>query len=916
MKKLLFLMTVALLPLMAMADRIDSLETQLRDKPQIQEKVYIHTDNNCYFIGDTLWYKAYVLRSDNLHPTDYSKLLYVELISPDGIVVERQHVVIGDGSSTCGQFLLEDSLYSGFYELRAYTKWDLNFNVTEKEYSIFDAREFYSKSLAKDYYRNFEGLYSRVLPIYAKPKDEGDWGDRYMYRRPKTRILKEEINMGCSFYPEGGTLVEGVPSRIAFELTDNNGMNLDIEGTMADGTVLKPTHMGKGVFEYTPRHGADDKVTFNWNDKKYTFHLPRVQSEGVVIAYDPETKTATVNAKGVQMAAYSVSCRGRMVDFKRISGSQVKIENMGWPTGINDIIVYDSDANPLASRLVFVNNNDMGAHVDVAMEYNGAQVTGKTTINPFGKVNLAVNASSAEASALPKSVSVAVRDARTDEPAYDNGNIMTDMLLSGDLKGFVAYPGYYFEKDDAEHRNNLDLLMMVQGWRKYKRVAKLRYLPERGLTYEGQVLRLPSSVGMMELTDVNVGNTSTVADQMMAEADALSNNTVTTMTTEGEADDTGIDPDASTDETVEYAEVDYTVHSTKAIGKNVYVEAEVSKDGETAGAVTETDQYGRFKIALPPFYDKAVLRVTAYNKSDSLKKCLTSKLDKGTMDERSYPDFYVKRDMFFPIFTQPYSWYQTNSPDILFVDDEDDGNDGIVPENSKLAGDHRLQTVVVKAKRRGRRAIDFAKPAYVRDIYDVYNDVTDYGLSFGVLDFNNFPRQVGTLLYGNMGRPVRFNIRAMVEGTTFYRNYTPMESEFDKNASSAHIYEMLRLNRMLNIRAYTDYESRTDSGDVVTQNVADVTLVFEPVPNDGKRYTYRDRRYIFDGITYAEEFYNRKYTDAVPQDPKDYRRTLYWNPNAKLDENGRFTDVLFNNSKETRLKVSAAGVSADGKLWY
>ena len=94
MKKFLFFMTVALLPLMAMADRIDSLETQLRDKPQIQEKVYIHTDNNCYFIGDTLWYKAYVLRSDNLHPTDYSKLLYVELISPDGIVVERQHVVI------------------------------------------------------------------------------------------------------------------------------------------------------------------------------------------------------------------------------------------------------------------------------------------------------------------------------------------------------------------------------------------------------------------------------------------------------------------------------------------------------------------------------------------------------------------------------------------------------------------------------------------------------------------------------------------------------------------------------------------------------------------------------------------------------------------------------------------------------
>ncbi len=30
---------------------------------QVQEKVYVHTDNTCYFVGDTLWYKAYVVRA-------------------------------------------------------------------------------------------------------------------------------------------------------------------------------------------------------------------------------------------------------------------------------------------------------------------------------------------------------------------------------------------------------------------------------------------------------------------------------------------------------------------------------------------------------------------------------------------------------------------------------------------------------------------------------------------------------------------------------------------------------------------------------------------------------------------------------------------------------------------------------------
>ena len=111
------------------ADNLDALENRLRQNQQIQEKVYVHTDNTCYFIGDTIWYKAYVVRADNLHPTDMSKMLYVELLAPDGVVVDRQRVVVSDKNYTCGQFALKDSLYSGYYEIRAYTRWMLNFNV-------------------------------------------------------------------------------------------------------------------------------------------------------------------------------------------------------------------------------------------------------------------------------------------------------------------------------------------------------------------------------------------------------------------------------------------------------------------------------------------------------------------------------------------------------------------------------------------------------------------------------------------------------------------------------------------------------------------------------------------------------------------------------------------------------------------
>ena len=79
-----------------------------------QEKVYLHLDNTCYFLGDTIWYKAYVVRSDRQVPTDLSKILYVELLTPDGYLVERQQVPLENDTTGYGNFALADSLYGGY----------------------------------------------------------------------------------------------------------------------------------------------------------------------------------------------------------------------------------------------------------------------------------------------------------------------------------------------------------------------------------------------------------------------------------------------------------------------------------------------------------------------------------------------------------------------------------------------------------------------------------------------------------------------------------------------------------------------------------------------------------------------------------------------------------------------------------
>ena len=98
--------------------------------------------------------------------------------------------------------------------------------------------------------------------------------------------------------------------------------------------------------------------------------------------------------------------------------------------------------------------------------------------------------------------------------------------------------------------------------------------------------------------------------------------------------------------------------------------------------------------------------------------------------------------------------------------------------------------------------------------------------------------------------------------------------------------------------------------------LADATVELVTIPNDGVQPTFRDRHIVFHGISIPEQFYQPDYSRSVPTDSKDYRRTLYWNPNAVTDEQGRFTATFYNNGKQTRIKMSAAGVTNDGRLLH
>ena len=911
----------------AAATPLDSLLSIISKAP-VQEKIYLHIDNNCYFKGDTIWYKAYVVRADSLTYTDMSRITYVELVSPDGLVVERQNVVISPDGYGCGNFELRDTLYSGFYELRAYTRWMLNFDVSIHPHNKYDREVFYNQKMAYDFYRVYDTPYSRVVPVYEKPETEGEYQFRYIVNRPKTRLDPEEKpKLNMSFYPEGGHLIAGTHSRVAFEATNEQGEQVDVSG-IVDSIPFSTVYQGRGLMEIDVPERGTPKVKVTHNGKDYRFDLPKVEQRGCVLSLvrEGQDMNAHLSLRGLPLNrqyAALVLCRGALKMTERLTFDEkgncsLKIDTSTLPTGVNDLIVLDEEGSPLADRLFFVWHPEEHAST--------IQVEGlKDVYEPYEQVELSV-----KAPANTRHVSLAVRDKGMDDPTFETGNIMTDLLLSSELKGYIPYPDYYFEADDEEHRSALDLLMMVQGWRRYnlKELTDTmppRYTPEKYITIEGAVYK---TVSFEDINDkVNIGNWSSGQEKKSLSNYKTRNNpfnSVEDTNQDQRSSNYGINPEASDGmpEVVYVTNPHYGVNHG-GLKHEVIVESELSVNTQVAGVETETTNGGRFLINVPPFYGTGVLFISAHDKdiSEKKKKRLATK---GLMDEDKWPEYYVKRDLFYPVFAKKYSFYQCNLP---FSNDNFDDDSNLQFIGEKISPmDKMLKGIKVKARRRtGRSTIDYEHPAAVYDAYDIYNMVTDYGLSFGKLDISSFSSQVATVLFGNMN-----SNRAKVVDTRWNEGDTYIEinyaSAFDtdtlfQRAMSQSGYELIRnmkLRRLKDIRVFTDFELRNEEkGTQRSATIADVTIDLVPMPDNSKRRTYRDRRIIIDGMFVPDEFYSPDYNMRNTSElPKDYRRTLYWNPNLMLDDEGNADVVFFNNSKETKVKVSAAGLTTEGKpVW-
>ena len=926
-----------------------------------QEKVYLHLDNNCYFLGDTIWYKAYVVRSDRKVPTDLSRILYVELMTPDGYLVERQQIPLENDTTGFGNFALQDSLYGGYYEIRAYTRWMLNWGRYQTEMDkgslYMYANAFYNKGMMKDFFTEYEKIYSRVVPVYDKPQKAGVY-EKNMTMRPMRRYYKksgEKNEPVLSFFPEGGNLIQGVPCTLAFDLADNQGKHLNLEIIFREKKTKKeilrtsPQYAGRGsVMLPDLQHEIKYEAVVRSGEEEYTFSLPKIQERGCALSLEsaPDSIRIRINTAGLpenyplgmHILHDGIMEYSKEMTVRKGISEYISLPTESLPTGVNQIILFDAKREVFADRLFFV----WPEGKDLNPDRQNLVLEGiKEEYKPFEPVTLNLKAPDIKTTAH---LSLSVKDDAADESIHDDGTMLTEMLLASEIRGFVERPGYYFEKDDSTHRKALDNLLLVQGWRRWKwndLAAKtdfsIRYLPEKYQTIAGAVYPFHKLDGKSNYDK----------DEILAKYARIKKE--------------------NKEEAEEYYRKNYPT-----LGHEVWLSADYVQD-TTLVETRQKTEFGYFYLPTPRFFGKAVLFMNASDKTEEEEK--KEKEKQGVIkrffnklenkynnfgDETAYPDYYVKLDRFFPLWPLPYSYYQTSSPNDPFDKASFDGNikDGVLP------------TLTVRTKRGGLRKLDSSKPAFVVHAYDAFNRQIDLGMNTGRFGVDGIYRNATTdsLELSFLNRKTRFNnARAdmtgyiidrrnppLVETTDFQRGFVPnitslsyigdmgvdktdyfIQVRYDGKAINGkpdNIYvvsdkghisigseDVVKSYRTLayldKLYFYTDYCPRERSSWKYEQsNIPDMVIDLHKYPNDAKRQTYRDRWILLDGFAVCDTFYSPDYSKQPLPEVKDYRRTLYWNPNITLKPGETKTIRFYNNSKTTILSYEAEGITKDGTL--
>ncbi len=501
-----------------------------------QDRIYLHTDKPLYKSGETIWFAAYIRNGEDLRPSSQSDIVHVELIGPKGGVEKELHLIAQNGVAQ-GDFEIVDDMPGGVYRIRAYTNWMKNepneFNrefvkeiqiqkvvlprllmkieFERKSYSagetataLLELRNLDGKPLASKKFRfaaflagelykdgsgttNTEGtaVISFSLPEDLNTSDGllNVFIDHNGQTESVSRAIPVQLNnISLEFFPEGGDVVEGQPTRIAFRAINEFGKPVDIIGEVKtnDGqTVARfvSFYNGMGAFEFTAK--PQQSYYAFVPSLKQKFKFPDVQSKGYTLnvkSLEKDKLTLLVHSSFDEELSIVLSVRSKIYFTTALTAKNgantLEIPLSQMPAGVAVITLFDSKQIERAERLVFINSH---RQLKISLSTN------KPVYQPREKVELSISVTDEKGLGVPGQFSLAVIDDKLFTFADDKqGNILSQLLLEQDLTEKVEEAAFYFDSSQEKSSQALDYLLMTQGWRRFDWVQVMQQkVPER-----------------------------------------------------------------------------------------------------------------------------------------------------------------------------------------------------------------------------------------------------------------------------------------------------------------------------------------------------------------------------------------------------------------------------------------------------
>lgn len=429
MKNIFFLLLLSSVQPVLSQTKLDKAITNLENNYE-QEKVYLLTDKSQYAAGDQIWFKSFVF--DGYNRSTLSTTLFVELYDSDKKLIDWKTILLTNGEGS-GDFKLKENLPEQVYFLRAYTPYMTNFN---EDFQIV-----------------------KTIPIYNPNATE-------------TLEIAKNPNWSAKAFPEGGTFINGMPTKFAVRLSSETSLPESWAGKIIDTqnpnvSITTFTSFDKNVasFKMTPSLGKKYQVIIQDNTgKKQTIDLPQVASSGLSLEVNSSNEGIKYSIKGVnlkqQLQNYKIvgtinnhlAYRANINTLTNEASSVIPTKISNGANGVLQLAIFDEQENLVAQRLCFIKPNNL--------KIEKADIIGqnlKQTPRSFNSIDL-----SPESYFKNYTVLVSEDDGSNN---LEEENILSSLWLTGDFTTKIDAPAQYFSKN--ANSEALDALLISENWKRF-----------------------------------------------------------------------------------------------------------------------------------------------------------------------------------------------------------------------------------------------------------------------------------------------------------------------------------------------------------------------------------------------------------------------------------------------------------------